>query len=252
MRAGNFRDLGGLAAADGRRVRPRTLFRSEALTTLDPPTRAELAEIPVVLMFDLRSTREGEPQNALWAEGSRPEMVHIALFPLARVNNPDTITEALSDRSTAAARRYMADLYRDMVEIFPERCLAEFAHRVGGRRQVPVLVHCTAGQDRTGMLVALVLLALGVPRETVTADYSRSLEHFGPDRMLEWAQGVIGAGDDVVVASEAVAAMGAQREYLDMALDLILERHGSFDAYWAEAGVDDAGLARMRDVLLAS
>ncbi|HEX4109498.1 MAG TPA: tyrosine-protein phosphatase [Solirubrobacteraceae bacterium] len=250
--AGNLRDLGGLATADGRVVRDGTLLRSEAPQTLDELSRERLGAVPVKLIFDLRSDGEHNPPPALWAEGSEPEVVHAELFSMVDDDAGESggmdIEAVLADESGAAAREFMHGYYRRLVDRFAGPLLADFAERVGVRGQTPVVVHCTAGQDRTGMLIALVLLALRVPREAVVADYMVTLEHFTLERVLGWFDDRLGPGD--ATRTTAVTPLSVAPEYLERALDLVLERCGSFDAYWHAAGVDAERLEAMRRALL--
>ena len=178
----------------------------------------------------------------------RREIVHIEVFPDERLYGVDTVVAMCTD--AAFARRYMTELYSDLVGVIAERCRDEFARMVGDHQRVPVLVQCAAGQDRTGVLVALLLLALGVPRHVVVEDYTRSVESWDAIRLAGWAEQALGSGQRVPPAGEAVEQLMARPEYIELAIDEVLDRYGTIDRYWEAGGVNAERLDRVRDTLL--
>jgi protein-tyrosine phosphatase len=250
-KAGNLRDLGGFSTRDGRTVRHGVLYRSEAVDTLDDASRSLLSGVPMKVVFDLRSHDERESIAALWAATEAPEIVHVPVIENGRVGGLGLTLQVLLDESGREARNYMFGIYSDMIVSFAESCLSEFDRRVGIERQLPVLIHCTAGKDRTGVLSALVLLALGVSREDVVADYQRSVHHFGPDRIKAYVLDIVGDEYDSEALVAAIAPLGAHREYLDLVIDSIIDAHGSIEAYWEHAkGVAPGCVQRLREALL--
>ncbi len=147
----NLRDVAGRLTTDGRRVRPGVLLRS-ALPEPDDTVPDHVAWPPAVVI-DLRSSyelRNGHPLDHLGAR-----LVNLPLLQALRPRNQDADT--------------LAALYRVVLED-AAHLLVDLVHEVAGA-DGPVLVHCAAGKDRTGVGVALVLKLLGVTRDDVMADY---------------------------------------------------------------------------------
>jgi len=149
----NLRDIGGLPLASGGVTPPGVLYRSDALYPRDevPPA---LAAWPPSVLVDLRSDVERELAGLFrWPAATRTH--HIPLMGEA--------APALNDRP-------LADLYRHMLAA-SGRLIAEVATIVAAAPG-PVLVQCSAGKDRTGVVIAVMLMAAGVEREHVVADYT--------------------------------------------------------------------------------
>ena len=161
----NVRDLGGLPTADGGRTRERTLVRADSLTQLDEAGRQALAAYGVSRIVDLRAEHETvEPPH-----------------PYAGQEVYRSVPWVDVDREPArdpAKERGLADLYRDSLDrnVGPvAAAVRAFAAAPAG----PVVVHCAGGKDRTGMLVAVLLEAVCVPRAVVVEDYAVSAQHLG-------------------------------------------------------------------------
>jgi hypothetical protein len=155
-RPANFRDVGGLPASDGRVIRHGRLFRSDSLQDLDDADVAALVErLRVRYIVDLRTAGEAVQQ------GRGPLSAH----PVAYLNVPLVDVDApVGPPGTVVLNQYLEHLEHD-----PNLPLAVemVAHAV----RHPTVVHCAAGKDRTGVVLALVELLLGVPEEQVVADY---------------------------------------------------------------------------------
>lgn len=197
-------------------------------------------------MFDLRAVGEGDDGVTVWGDGGGPEVVRAPLLEHQRLYDPDALVKMSTDADYA--RRFMLDIYAEFPDALRKLFLPEMARRLGGQQQSPVLVHCAGGQDRTGVAVAVVLLALGVSREDVVADYVRTAEFWDLDRLMGLMQGLIGS--KVEADQGAVEYLLARPEYIEAAIDRLLAEHGSIEAYWASAGVDTTALDRLRSVLL--
>ena len=122
--------------------------------------------------------------------------------------------------------------------------------RLSFEENLPAILHCTGGKDRAGFASAVVLRALGVPRETVMADYLLTNEFTMPKRerqlWLIWFASLFR-----VDRATVRPLMRAEAEYLDAAFDEIDARFGSFEKYLSDGlMIDDATLARLRDLLL--
>ncbi len=224
--ARNFRDLGGYAGHDGRPLRWRTLFRSDHLGALTEADRATLARLGLARAFDFRGRAE---------RAARPyELPGVVQHPLpiepVVVQRMQDLVAAGQTLTGPVVERLMKDLYRalvtDQADVFAEL----FAHLLDAREGASVL-HCTAGKDRTGFAVALILLALGVSREQVLADYLLTNELLTPPALPATR-----------TPPEALQVLWrVQQDFLDAALHAVDADHGGIERYLRERlGVSDA------------
>ena len=163
--ASNFRDLGGYPARDGRIVRWRQIFRSNHLGHLTDDDIAVVRKLGVKSAFDFRGTAEraealcGMPEITVHSLPVEPTVV-AALRAIAAAGTPLATNHAVD---------VMRDSYRNYVQENTPRFRALFAHLLEDR--APLVIHCTAGKDRTGFACALILHTLGVPDEVISEDY---------------------------------------------------------------------------------
>ncbi|MFL6126822.1 tyrosine-protein phosphatase [Actinophytocola sp.] len=170
----NVRDVGGLPVGGGGWTRPGQLVRSDNLQDLSPADVTRLVEeIGVTTVIDLRSASEVESEGPgpLRARASVRHL-HLSLLPEAGAMT-DVAKDALAVNRERAIQRDPGDVagafYIGYLEDRPDsvvNALRAIADAPGA-----ALVHCAAGKDRTGVVIALTLLAVGVPREEVVADY---------------------------------------------------------------------------------
>ena len=175
----NVRDLGGLPAGDGNRIRAGQLVRSDNLQDLSPADVTRLVdEIGVTTVVDLRSTGEvrSEGPGPLQALSS-VEHLHLSLLPEFG-EMTDVAKDALALNRERALKRdpkNVADaFYFGYLEDRPESVVG--ALRAIATAPGAALVHCAAGKDRTGVVVAMTLAVVGVPRDEIVADYEATGE----------------------------------------------------------------------------
>jgi protein-tyrosine phosphatase len=152
--------VGGLPAGDGRAIRHDALYRSDAPLPGDRPPYG--LRWPPRSIIDLRSSDELDGAHPL--AGPDTVVVPHPLFARASVEHMIDEPEDLPDD--------LAALYRQLLAVAPSRLVD--AVTLIANRPGPTLVHCTAGKDRTGLVVALALAAVGVPRGHIIADYRRT------------------------------------------------------------------------------
>jgi len=156
----NFRDLGGYRTADGRTVAWRRLFRADGLHKLTGSDRAQLRDLGLTTVIDLRTLDEAAQRGSFPVDDVPVRYVGLPLTDVLPA------TEDLPDWGEAA---YVATRYGAMVsEGGP--VLTEAIHVLADSGSLPAVMHCSAGKDRTGVLSALVLAFLGVPDETIVED----------------------------------------------------------------------------------
>ncbi|GGC67438.1 tyrosine-protein phosphatase [Chelatococcus reniformis] len=235
----NFRDFGGYPTDGGRSVVTRRLFRAanQALATDADLTR--LAALGLEVVVDLRrpTERAGQPSRrpADWLAqviendfGDEAEPPHLTFLRQGDVS-PATIESYLQGY-------YRAALFEERHTDLFTRCFAALKTLDGA-----ILIHCAAGKDRTGLLVALIQLALGVHRDDVIADYLlTNATSLVADRMETVRKSLTeGLGREVPEAAVR-AFLGVEARYLDTALRIATERCGSIDNYLRELGVSEA------------
>jgi protein-tyrosine phosphatase len=247
--ATNFRSLGGLPAADGRRIRPHAIMRADRLAGLTEDDWRALGRAGLTTICDLRSDAE---------RTEHPNRVPPSL-PL-RVMNCDIRNDLRADPALArlmldepnahGAERVMIEIYRRLPR-YMGATLTAIVDRVleGG---APLLVHCSAGKDRTGFVVAMLLHALGVPEPLIREDYLASRRWPGAvthRASLESRLGTFIAADELHGAVDTV--LDVRDAYLDAALGAVHEEFGSIERYLeSEARLDGARRERLQGRLL--
>jgi protein-tyrosine phosphatase len=234
--ASNFRDLGGYPTVDERVVRSGMVYRSGALHALTDADQERLRALGVRVAVDLRPAEEqaAEPTNAPFLR-----IVHVPLMRGERTNGPAAL---------ANGEGYLRDRY---TEIVLDRAsdigtiLRVFAEDNG----LPAVVHCAAGKDRTGVVCAVLLLALGVDDSTVLDDYELTSEYAAATRVEELTSKLAGSGLPPAVVA---GLLGTSRPALADAIDALREEYGTVEDYLDQAaGVSEADLASLRGRLTA-
>lgn len=221
--ASNFRDLGGHAGSRGHAGRPlrrRLIYRSDHLAGLTDADRAAIAALGLGRALDFRGTAEraaaayelpGVTQHALSIEPTVVQQMQ-ALVASGQALTVPAVTEL------------MRDLYRRLVNDQSHRFAELFAHLLDEADTRPLVFHCTAGKDRTGLAAALILLALGASRAHVLQDYLLTNERY---RFMPSAH-------PEIPRDALMVLWRVQQGFLDEALDLIDRDHGGIERYLAQ------------------
>lgn len=238
----NFRDFGGHATREGRRVVTGRLFRSAHYSGVTETDVAALRALGVKFLVDLRQQHEREQNPNRWAP---PRTVfHYPTEPPA----PAAVNGSRREQTAEQGRQAMRAAYARYP--YEARFIALFRDLFHGLAEEggPVIVHCTAGKDRTGLACALVLDALGVDMETIVADYLLTNANMDVAERSRLVRARLGEH----LSDEAIAPLlGVERGYLQAGLDVIAEQSGTLDVYVRETlGVSAEKLARMRAHLL--
>jgi protein tyrosine/serine phosphatase len=233
----NFRDFGDYAAG-GRRLKRGLLYRSASHAKASDADLEQLASLGLAVIVDLRRRNERERDPSRRWPGFVAQVVESDI-------GQETADEwqvfiARSDLTPDSFRAYMRDYY-DAAPHEPRHIdLYTRYFRALAETEGPVLVHCSAGKDRTGIACALTHHIAGVHHDDVMADYLLTND---PVRLANRAPTVIAAIREQTgkTASEAAVhvAMRVEPEYLARAFAVMRERHGSIDGYLEEAlGLD--------------
>lgn len=235
----NFRDVGGLPTADGRRVRHGVLFRSGHLAHATAQDTSYLEGLNLHTVFDfrnpddiavegrdtaLRGTRNlNMPLNDPADSADFWQTVRDGDVPSLRAVLGDGRGEA---RMVAAYRKLILERtgeHSRMLDLLTEP----------GAPAVPALLHCAAGKDRAGTSIAIVLLALGVRRSAIEADYLESNAQHRRYKVVR-GDGSTGTAIEPEVRELLSPLFEARVEYLRAAFATIEERWGTVDRYLAE------------------
>jgi len=232
----NYRDLGGLSTAGGGQVRRGVLIRCEGPGSFDARDHAELAALGIRSVADLRSQGERMTAPHRWTgEGCR--VLELDMNTDLRARRAAQWDHMRTNPTAEAAVEAMVHNYRLMPSAFLPHLRAMIDALLGG--ETPMLVHCTAGKDRTGVVVALLLEYLKVSREAILEDYLRS---------DIFRRNIVSSGHVETnlrksfgfVPPEAMAMVltGVQPEFLYAALAAIDAEWGGVAGYFEAAGID--------------
>jgi protein-tyrosine phosphatase len=230
----NFRDLGGYPTSGGVTAWGQ-LFRSDTLTGLTEDDVAVLAELGLSSVIDLRTPVELEHSGrGLLAH----QPVGYSHLPLVQKSGAD-------QGAPAEAQENLVDRYLWYLEVGKES-LVEALLMVGDPGRRPLVFHCAAGKDRTGVLAALVLEILGVDRPTIVADYVLTASRMDL---------IVSRMSEMPNAREVVAAipqflLRAEAETMEGFLERLDAQHGGARSWAVAAGVPDEVLAAMEESLV--
>jgi protein-tyrosine phosphatase len=246
----NFRDYGGYPTASGRRVTTGWLYRSAHHAGATDADLARIDAVAIHTLVDLRRATERSRMPNLQGPGWQGEVIANDLGDQP-VDSFHTHLET-SDQSVEAMHDYLRDSYRHVA--FEPRHIDLYSRyfRALAEGEGPVLIHCAAGKDRTGLLAALTHRLLGVSEDDLMADYllTNNRERMARRAPLfaAWAHQLTGR----TPSEEAIfASMGVEAEYLHIAFDAIEAQYGSIEHYLEEAlGVDERLKARIEAQLL--
>jgi protein-tyrosine phosphatase len=233
----NFRDLGGYRTVDGREVGWRRLFRADGLHRLSQADRRQLIELGVATVIDLRTVDEAEQR------GRFP----VAEVPVRYVDLPLTdVLPTTEEMPSWAEASYVASRYALMVSEGAPALSGAFAALASGG-SLPAVFHCSAGKDRTGVLSALILAFLGVPDETIVADYALSAAAMV--HLLERLKSEYPEAEEEVMRY-APAVLQVRPETMEEFLASLREEYGSYADLAEFLGVTDAVTTLGRTVLV--
>ena len=251
----NFRDLGGYPTRDGRRVKWGRVFRSGFMTDLTDADYEYLSALGIRVVCDFRSEEERAARPTRWRAAPT---IEYRTWSYSDADDPGRMglgsllsRPRLTPQSVA---RIMARLYPGIVEEHKEKYRDVFQRLAAG--ELPLAFNCSAGKDRAGTAAALILSALGVPREIVVQDYALS------ERVVDYEADLraagAGRGDRAsdrppggLPAALMRPLLRSDPAYIRSTLAYLDATYGGVPGYVrTELDIDDAALARIRELLL--
>jgi protein-tyrosine phosphatase len=238
----NVRDLGGLPTADGRRTRNGALVRSDTLCRLTPAGQTALVAHGVHTVIDLR-----------WpAELERDEVPHPfrACDGVVYLNIPVTTGRDEAELIATAPIFGRPGLTRAELNVLEvdhnPRGIARICTEVARAPDGGVLLHCHAGKDRTGVVVAVILALLGVPDELIAEDYAMSAANLAA-LTHEWLDR---SSQDPAERARLMRQAEPSPAAIQALLDRLRERYGGAEPYLLGGGMTPAHVAALRARLL--
>ena len=241
----NTRDIGGYETSDLRTVRWGQIIRSENLSRLTAGDFRKLEDLGVKTVIDLRTDKEHDDSPTVWQGDNPPQFFH---FPIGDVEHEWFRAQRRMMRDSRFTEEesleHMVDGYRMIADVGPSsyRALMELVLEPSNW---PVLIHCNAGKDRSGVAVALILEAIGVDRETIMEEYLLTNEIGRSQQKAELLaresskhRGV-GRRHRSPSASAWYPIVGVRTEMLEAFYASVDEEYGSMQAFLAELGVDE-------------
>ncbi|AGL20469.1 tyrosine-protein phosphatase [Actinoplanes sp. N902-109] len=229
----NFRDVGGYAGLDGREVRWRQLFRSDSLHRLRGDDLQTFGELGIRTVIDLRRTREierhGRVPDAAGLTYHNPVIEHVDW-------------ETVPEPTGLPRARWLADRYLNFAED-GHAGLAAALGLIADPQAAPVVVHCMAGKDRTGVVCALTLSLLGVSDADIAEDYALT-----EASMVSLSAYLQSTSPDMV--QDKYHMFECPQDAMLMFLDDLRARHGSVEAYVRDIGITAEQVTALRDHLL--
>lgn len=233
----NFRDFGGYPTKDGRKVKKGIFYRSGSYRDLTEADRAYIQSLNIQNLHDFREPTELDKDERKEGLAKHVHNISASLHLGGFEEDPSVPYTVLSSES-------MIDFYQKLP--FENPAYRNVFKVLQEDNAVPYLHNCTAGKDRTGVATALIQLALGMHEDAIVYDYMLSMEAY--DAIFENEVRRLKAGRTVEMLLYKVPGLIIKPGYLKSAFAAIIEKYGSYDAYFeAEYGLDEEKLNALRD-----
>nr|WP_263326461.1 tyrosine-protein phosphatase [Neobacillus sp. Marseille-Q6967] len=223
----NFRDMGGIETSDGRKVKKGILFRAAELAGLTEQDKSFLESLNIKSIFDYRRRAE--------AERKPDPMIGQAIHERVSVAAEDNITTHLFEKKDAPKEYFSQFTVEGFLKIYAKMPIENPSYQKLMERlknpeeNLPLIHHCTAGRDRTGVGAMIMLMTLGVPYEIVLEDYLLSNE-----TLADYHNQIFIKTSEFFTEEEWIGfkdAFPLRADYLHAAYHSILQKYGYFDHY---------------------
>ena len=246
----NFRDLGGYLTEDGKRTKWGKLLRSAAHDSITDADVALLQKMGLKTVIDYRTT----PEVADHPDKEVAGVVYRRISPMENPNATNTldVNQSMQMKSAEDAIAMLTGINKMLAsDAYCNSVYREVMNVVMDPAQVPFVQHCTSGKDRVGVGSATILMALGVPRETIMKDYMLSNENQISASKL--GSGASSAGMEITpeMMKMFAALTKVHEEYLQAFFATVDAKFGGTEGYLKQGlGLTDEDLARVKELYL--
>ena len=229
----NFRDIGGYLNQDGRRVKKGLYFRAGRQDRMTDKDLSQLSDLQISTQIDLRRPDEVLEQGKGPLESMGAKYINIAVIP---EGGSDKLSRLVGDTGISGKR------YLGYLEFGPTTWLRLFGI-LANEDNLPVVLHCTAGKDRTGVSTAFLLSILGVSREVIEADYL--LTNLDTERQADFIESTVGYPEGYD-RETMISVAGVPKDAMKVFLDGLESKWGSAIEYLEKIGVTQEQMDAIR------
>ena len=233
----NFRDIGGYPTKEGKKIKKGIYFRTGRQDRMSEKDLAELKNLKISTQIDLRKPEEILDQGKGPLENMGADYINIPIIP---DGGSDQLSRLVGDTGISGKR------YLGYLEFGPESWFKIF-EILANKDSLPVVLHCTAGKDRTGVSTAFLLSVLGVDRDLIEADYK--LTNLDTERQADFIENS-GGFPEGVDREAMILAAGVPEDAMTVFLDGVESRWGSVLGYLEEIGITKNQMNVIRDNFL--
>ncbi len=229
----NFRDIGGYLNQDGKRVKKGLYFRAGRQDRMSDKDLSLLSDLKISTQIDLRKPDEVLDQGKGPLEAMGTKYINIAVIP---EGGSDQLSRLVGDTGISGER------YLGYLEFGPTSWLRLFGI-LANEGNLPVVLHCTAGKDRTGVSTAFLLSVLGVSREVIEADYL--LTNLDTERQADFIESTVGYPEGYD-RERMMAIAGVPETAMRDFLDGVESKWGTVVEYLEKIGVTQEQMETIR------
>ena len=229
----NFRDIGGYLNQDGKKVKRGLYFRAGRQDRMTNKDLAQLSDLNISTQIDLRKQEEVLDQGRGPLEDMGAKYINISVIP---EGGSEKLNKLVGDTGISGKR------YLGYLEFGPTSWLRLFGI-LADEENLPVLLHCTAGKDRTGVSTAFLLSVLGVSRDIIEADYL--LTNLDTERQADFIESTVGYPEGYN-REKMISIAGVPKDAMKDFLDGVESKWGSVVEYLEKIGVTQEQMDQVR------